>query len=134
MNKSEFLKVLSGMDYRYETLAKSYIDNLEIELDIDLVNVDYQTLLGFFNIVDTSVQSKHLGFMEILKNGGVDGVLTDTVYENYVQYMEDIGGTVMTKTKFSQMLGKHYNYTTRLQHIPELGKTQRVYIYVGNEE
>lgn len=134
MNKSEFLKVLRGMDFRYETLAKSYIDNLELELDIDLINVDYQALLGFFNVIDATVQSKHLGFMEILKNGGVDGVLTDTVYENYVQYMEDIGGTIMTKTKFSQMLGKYYNYKTKLQHIPELGKTQRVYEYIGNEE
>jgi len=134
MNQSEFLKTLRDMDFRYETLAKSYIDNLEISLDIDLVNVDYKPLLGFFNIIDMSVQSKHLGFMEILKNGGVDGVLTDTVYENYVQYMEDIGGTVMTKTKFSQMLRKYYNYTTKLKHIPELGKTQRVYVYLGNEE
>ena len=134
MNKSEFLKALADKDVRYETLAKSYIDNLELELDIDLVNVDYQTLLGFFNVIDATVQSKHLGFMEILKNGGVDGVLTDTVYENYLQYMEDIGGAVMSKTKFSQMLGKHYNYTTKLQHIPALGKTQRVYIFLGNEE
>ena len=131
MNKWQFLKTLADKDVRYETLAKSYIDNLELELDIDLVNVDYQALLGFFNVIDASVQSKHLGFMEILKNGGVDGILTDTVYENYVQYMEIISGSVMSKTKFSQMLGKHYNYKTKLQHIPELGKTQRVYVYLG---
>lgn len=132
MNKLQFLKELESRDEIYGKLANTLISILERELEVDLINADFRGLSGFFDVVNIHVQSNHLGFMQILKDGGVDGVLTDTVYENYLQYTDDKGWrNVMSKTKFSRMLRKNFGYETKLQHIPELGKTQRVYVYVG---
>lgn len=134
MNKLQLLNNLELKSELYAKLGETVVDILERELGVDLTHADFKMFLGFINVIDVHVQSQNIGFMEILKDGGVDGVLTETVYQNYLDYMDTIGGNQISKTMFSRLIKKLYGYESELRHIPELGKTQRVYIYVGNEE